>query len=198
MHNQKTIMEQDKRSKVRFNDNVAVHEILHVADFTEKEIIDTWYTNEETVHTLERTLRMSNNECSRGLENVRSSKRRNHRQKRIKKAVLNVLNEQEQQKMFEYNDTEKIALVNVKDNGLATSKALELGLMDYEYVKENVMSECRYNEQKTLANTKEMSECLDYENTLEINNCFQYEVELESNTKDLTTWSVSLSISVVQ
>ena len=96
------------------------------------------------------------------------------------------------------NDTEKITLVNVKKNGLAISKALELGLMDYEYVKENVMSECRYNEQKTLANTKEMSECLDYENTLEINNCFQYEVELESNTKDLTTWSVSLSISVVQ
>ena len=226
MSDQKVIMEQNKRNKVRFNDNVAVHEIIHCSDLTEKEIADTWYTKEETVHKLERTLRIADNECRRGLENVRSSKRRNHRQRRIKKAVLNVLNEQERQKVFnsEYNDygTEQIALVNAVDNSLAISKALELGLMDYQYIKENVTCECNVDEQEILVNTKQMStchsvlessimkvpgmivkgekkpKCLANKNTSETSNCFQYELELKSNTIDLTTWSVSLSISVVQ
>ena len=94
--------------------------------------MDTWYTDEETVHVLEQSLRFSINECNRGLENVRSSKSRNHRQKRIKKAVLNVLNEQERQKVFGYDDVHKIALVNVKNSFQSISKALGLGLMDYE------------------------------------------------------------------
>ena len=211
-------MKQNKVNRVKFNDNVSVHETIHLADFTEKEIINTWYMNEETVHNLERTLRISKNECSRGLEDVRSSKRRNHQQKQIKKAVLNVLKEQERQKDFGCNDAEKIALVNVKDNGVAISKALELGLMDYEYIEEKVISECNDNEKQILAKMKQMSaghsgirlpitgvpsstinrekrpECLDSENTLKITDCSQYELELKSNTMDLTRWSVALSV----
>ena len=149
-------MEQNKRNKVRFNDNVAVHEIIHCSDLTEKEIADTWYTNEETVHKLERTLRIADNECRRGLENVRSSKRRNHQQRRIKKTVLNVLNEQERQKVFGYDDVHKIALVNAKTSGQAISKALGLGLMDYEYVEKNVICECNDNEKQLIASAKQM------------------------------------------
>ena len=221
-HNQTNIMEHSKVNRVRFNDDIAVHEIIHHSDFTEKEIMDTWYTNEETVHKLEQSLRISTNECRRGLENARSSKRRNHRQKRIKKAVLNVLNEQEQQKVFGYDDVEKIALVNEKDNDLSISKALELGLMDYKYIEENVICELNDDERQMLSNTKQMSvghdrmelsiterpafttygskrpKCVDFENSLEINTCDQYEVELKSHTMDLMSWSVSLSINVVQ
>ena len=216
MHIQKIIMGNNKGNRVRFNHNVAVHDIIHWADFTENEIMDTWYTDEETVHVLEQSLRFCINEC---MENVRSSTSRNHRQKPIKKAVLNVLNEQERQKVFGYDDVHKIALVNAKTSGQAISKALGLGLMDYEYVEKNVICECNDNEKQIIASTKQMladpnkmessitenpafiingikrPECHDFENTLEINDCFQYELELTSNTKDLTKWSVSLSVA---
>ena len=63
-------------------------------------------------------------------------------EKRIKKAILNVINEQDRQKVFGYNDIQKIALINKKANDLARAKALELGLMDYDYVQKKVRCEC--------------------------------------------------------
>ena len=133
----------DKEIKiVRFNCNLQVHEVIHRADFTKKEIFENWYTQEETLHILDLSVPTSMDECFRGSEDMSSSNIRKHRKKRIKKAILNVINEQDRQKVFGYNDIQKIALINKKANGLARAKALELGKMDYNYVQKKVRCEC--------------------------------------------------------
>ena len=135
-------MKDKKRKIVRFNRYLKVHEVLNRADFTKKEIFENWYTHEETLHILDLSAPASINECFRGLEDMTCSKSRTCQKKRIKKAILNVMNEQDRQKVFGCIDIQKIALINKKANDLARAKALELGLMDYDYVQKKVRCEC--------------------------------------------------------
>ena len=154
--NQHTMKNEFKHSAkaLCFNQEVVVHKYLHIDDYSDKEIRNTWYdayemsaigtTNRETLYAMIShgdkvstgctSFHDENRFCSRGLETWVGIRAQQKRERRTR-AYDAVLDEQDFQWEHGIFDEERIAREYVKTTRESRTIAREMALRDEQYVK---------------------------------------------------------------
>lgn len=133
------------RRRVVFNRDVYVQETIHVNDYTDDELDDTWYTRQDfkdqkaefavTVRLIatERYTGDDDFHCARGLE-YRHREGAKARQTNKLKGLMSVLEEQERQQIAGEENDEMIALAYTHANFKCRHAAHAMGLYDEDEV----------------------------------------------------------------
>ncbi len=124
------------KQSVSFLPSVLVYQTLHINDFTNEEIENTWYDADEMADIVNKCVNMiasrdsmSSDDCFRGLE-VRTPEAQKKRTTHRFCAIDDVLGEQDSQWQNEENDIQKIRQCYMAYSKVSEAEAYRMGLQD--------------------------------------------------------------------